>query len=49
MAGAHEFLMVADSKLVSCSNIIALLQAGVEFIARSRPPRSRTRSMRPWT
>ncbi|CAM5469736.1 hypothetical protein SAVIM40S_07182 [Streptomyces avidinii] len=33
MAGTHEFLMVADSKLVSYSNITALLQAGVEFIA----------------
>ncbi|MFE5595153.1 IS1634 family transposase [Streptomyces sp. NPDC056549] len=33
MAGTHEFLMVADSKLVSYSNISALLEAGVEFIA----------------
>ncbi|MCY0940444.1 hypothetical protein [Streptomyces antarcticus] len=30
MAGTNTFLMVADSKLVSYSNITALLQAGVE-------------------
>ncbi|MBT1184997.1 hypothetical protein HET69_13430 [Streptomyces sp. CJ_13] len=29
MAGTNTFLMVADSKLVSYSNITALLQAGV--------------------
>lgn len=33
MAGTRTFLMVAGSKLVSCSNITALLQAGVEFTA----------------
>ncbi|MBO4254923.1 IS1634 family transposase [Streptomyces griseorubiginosus] len=33
MAGERDFLMVADSKLVSYSNIRALLAAGVEFIA----------------
>ncbi|OEJ48563.1 hypothetical protein AR457_35125 [Streptomyces agglomeratus] len=33
MAGTREFLMVADSKLVSYSNITALLEAGVEFVA----------------
>ncbi|WP_260475225.1 DUF4277 domain-containing protein [Streptomyces sp. WAC 06725] len=33
MAGERGFLMVADSKLVSCSNICALLAAGVRFIA----------------
>ncbi|MFD5920888.1 hypothetical protein ACFVYP_28435 [Kitasatospora sp. NPDC058201] len=33
MVGTHEFLMVADSKPVSHSNIVALLESGVEFIA----------------
>ncbi|WP_331768001.1 IS1634 family transposase [Embleya sp. NBC_00896] len=33
MAGEQKFLMVADSKLVSYSNIAALLQADVPFIA----------------
>ncbi|WP_246144926.1 IS1634 family transposase [Actinacidiphila oryziradicis] len=33
MAGQQDFLMVADSKLVSYPNIAALLQAGVPFIA----------------
>ncbi|GGP99531.1 hypothetical protein GCM10010215_26630 [Streptomyces virginiae] len=33
MAGTNTFVMVADSKLVSYSNITALLQAGVECIA----------------
>ncbi|MEU6347696.1 IS1634 family transposase, partial [Streptomyces sp. NPDC046977] len=33
MAGTNTFLMVADSKLVSYSNITSLLQSGVEFIA----------------
>ncbi|MFD0412344.1 hypothetical protein [Streptomyces sp. NPDC127108] len=33
MAGERDFLMVADSKLVSYSNIRALLAAGVRFIA----------------
>lgn len=33
MAGRREFLMVADSKLVSYSNVCALLEAGVEFVA----------------
>jgi hypothetical protein len=33
MAGAREFLMVADSKLVSYTNVAALLAAGVGFIA----------------
>ncbi|MFE6105258.1 IS1634 family transposase [Streptomyces laurentii] len=33
MAGTPDFLMVADSKLVSYANISALLGAGVEFIA----------------
>ncbi|MGW0396119.1 hypothetical protein ACWDYJ_35730 [Streptomyces sp. NPDC003042] len=33
MAATNTFLMVADSKLVPYSNITALLQAGVEFIA----------------
>jgi transposase len=33
MAGTRDFLMVADSKLVSYSNVRALLEAGVEFVA----------------
>ncbi len=33
MAGERDFLMVADSKLVSYSNARALLAAGVQFIA----------------
>ncbi|WP_307791419.1 IS1634 family transposase [Streptomyces actuosus] len=33
MAGEQEFLMVADSKLVSYANVAALLAAEVEFIA----------------
>ncbi|WP_405691205.1 IS1634 family transposase [Streptomyces sp. NBC_00057] len=33
MADEQEFLMVADSKLVSYTNISALLAAGVQFIA----------------
>ncbi|MFI1865327.1 IS1634 family transposase [Streptomyces jumonjinensis] len=33
MAGAREFLMVADSKPVSYTNVTALLAAGVDFIA----------------
>ncbi|MBL3668039.1 hypothetical protein JL475_18995 [Streptomyces sp. M2CJ-2] len=33
MAGAREFLLVADSKPVSCTNVAALLAAGVDFIA----------------
>ncbi|WP_151476879.1 hypothetical protein [Streptomyces albicerus] len=33
MAGERDFLMVADSKLVSYSNVCALLAAGVQFIA----------------
>ncbi|MFI2207498.1 IS1634 family transposase [Streptomyces sp. NPDC020192] len=33
MAGRPDFLMVADSKLVSYLNIAALLEAGVPFIA----------------
>lgn len=33
MAATRDFLMVADSKLVSYANVSALLQAGVEFIA----------------
>ncbi|WP_277041161.1 IS1634 family transposase [Actinacidiphila oryziradicis] len=33
IAGEQEFLMVADSKLVSYPNIAALLEAGVPFIA----------------
>jgi hypothetical protein len=33
MAGTSTFLMVADSTLVSYSNITALLGSGVEFIA----------------
>ncbi|RZB19576.1 hypothetical protein StrepF001_12590 [Streptomyces sp. F001] len=33
MAGERDFLMVADSKLVSYSNVSALLAAGVHFIA----------------
>ncbi|MFF2964566.1 hypothetical protein ACFVT1_38085 [Streptomyces sp. NPDC057963] len=33
MAGTRDFLMVADSKLVSYSNIAALLTSGVQFIA----------------
>jgi transposase len=33
MAGEQKFLMVADSKLVSYTNVAALLAAGVDFIA----------------
>jgi transposase len=33
MAGERDFLMVADSKLVSYSNIRAMLAAGAQFIA----------------
>jgi transposase len=33
MAGEQDFLMVADSKLVSYANVTALLAAGVDFIA----------------
>lgn len=33
MAGEQKFLMVADSKLVSYTNVTALLAAGVDFIA----------------
>nr|WP_245738430.1 IS1634 family transposase [Streptomyces sparsogenes] len=33
MAGERKFLMVADSKLVSYTNVTALLAAGVDFIA----------------
>uniref|UniRef100_A0AAU2UW08 IS1634 family transposase n=1 Tax=Streptomyces sp. NBC_00003 TaxID=2903608 RepID=A0AAU2UW08_9ACTN len=33
LAGEQEFLMVADAKLVSYSNIAALLEAGVPFIS----------------
>jgi transposase len=33
MAGSRDFLMVADSKLVSYDNITALLAAGVQFVA----------------
>ncbi|MDH6221598.1 transposase [Streptomyces pseudovenezuelae] len=33
MAGAREFLMEADSKLVSYTNVAALLAAGVDFSA----------------
>lgn len=33
MAGTRDFLMIADSKLVSYSNVTALLAAGVHFVA----------------
>ncbi|MGP4052334.1 hypothetical protein [Streptomyces sp. 2A115] len=33
MAGTRDFLMVADSKLVSYDNVTALLAAGVQFVA----------------
>ena len=33
MAGTRDFLMVADSKLVSYANVTALLAAGVQFVA----------------
>ncbi|MGW9031153.1 IS1634 family transposase [Streptomyces sp. NPDC055722] len=33
LAGEQKFLMVADSKLVSYRNVVALLEAGAEFIA----------------
>ncbi|MFF4753702.1 IS1634 family transposase [Streptomyces sp. NPDC002514] len=33
MAGEQVFLVVADSRLVSCANVTALLAAGVDFIA----------------
>ncbi|WP_327341252.1 hypothetical protein [Streptomyces europaeiscabiei] len=33
MAGTRDFLMVADSKLVSYANVTALLAAGVHFVA----------------
>ncbi|WP_405421695.1 hypothetical protein [Streptomyces erythrochromogenes] len=42
MAGTNTFLMVADSKLVSYSNITALLQAGVEFLAPVPAAQSRS-------
>ncbi|MFJ9822724.1 IS1634 family transposase [Streptomyces sp. NPDC101151] len=33
LAAPRDFLMIGDSKLVSCSNLLALQEAGVRFIA----------------
>ncbi|MFD3484748.1 hypothetical protein [Streptomyces sp. NPDC058665] len=33
MAGLKEFLLIADSKLISHGNVTALIQAGTDFIA----------------
>ncbi|MFD3943225.1 hypothetical protein [Streptomyces sp. NPDC058579] len=33
MAGPKEFLLIADSKLISYSNVSALIKAGTDFIA----------------
>ncbi|MFG2488987.1 hypothetical protein ACGFSI_40370 [Streptomyces virginiae] len=41
MAGTNTLLMVADSKLLCYSNITALLQAGVDFIAPAPAAQSR--------
>ncbi|MGW2375397.1 hypothetical protein [Kitasatospora sp. NPDC001683] len=43
MAGEREFLLVADSKLVSYPNVAALLKAGVPFIAPAPAGRGRRR------
>ncbi|WP_328624069.1 hypothetical protein OHA88_02900 [Streptomyces sp. NBC_00353] len=33
MAGPKEFLLIADSKLISYGNVTALIKAGTDFIA----------------
>ncbi|MEU4303784.1 IS1634 family transposase [Kitasatospora aureofaciens] len=49
IAERKNFLLVADSKLVSYPNITALLEAKVDFVAPIPAARSRPTSTPPWT